>query len=108
MKLDQCDYHGNTPLHLAAGSGHHSVIQLLLSAGASCNIINNEGETALDLARMKGHTKVCVLVHFKVSFSCLLLQIRLVYGVSCIWVQAIQVLEGANALENQADGEFSR
>ena len=56
--VDQPDYHGNTALHLAAGSGHVELVKLLVQGGAQVNLLNNERELPLDLARLKGHVKV--------------------------------------------------
>jgi ankyrin repeat protein len=40
---------GNTALHLAAASGHASVLQLLLDSGVPADLRNQAGKTALDL-----------------------------------------------------------
>ncbi|MGB4545415.1 MAG: ankyrin repeat domain-containing protein, partial [Smithellaceae bacterium] len=45
------DLDGNTPLHLAARSSPDRVIRLLIKKGASPYLKNNEGKTALDIAR---------------------------------------------------------
>ena len=47
---NQCDYTGNTPLHIAALFGNTSVAQTLLeTAGAEVNASNKLGSTPLDL-----------------------------------------------------------
>ena len=42
---------GTTPLHSAARSRTPANIQVLLDAGADASLVNNDGETALDIAR---------------------------------------------------------
>ena len=43
---------GNTALHVAAARGHDTVIEVLVSNGATLDVTNNEGETPLALARV--------------------------------------------------------
>jgi len=46
---------GATPLHWAAEEGHFEVAQLLLRFGAKLDVRNRQGETAVDLATLRGH-----------------------------------------------------
>lgn len=46
---------GGTPLHTAAFLGDTEVAELLLARGADPRIANNEGRTAVDVARERGH-----------------------------------------------------
>ena len=48
-------------LHAAAAKGHAGVVQALLEAGAALDALTNDGETALQLARSRGHDS-CVAV----------------------------------------------
>ncbi|XP_045188877.2 uncharacterized protein LOC123546559 isoform X2 [Mercenaria mercenaria] len=45
MKLEKTG--GNRPVHLAATYGYYRIIELLVNAGAICNLLNDSGETAL-------------------------------------------------------------
>ena len=54
---------GNTPLHVAALNGYIDIVRLLLEQpGIDTTRINNEGKTALDLAREKGHSEIAQLL----------------------------------------------
>ena len=46
---------GATPLHLATRRGNKDVAEVLIDYGADTNILNNEGQTALEIATIKGH-----------------------------------------------------
>eukprot|EP01048_Picozoa_sp_COSAG05_P018846 COSAG05_NODE_2833_length_2590_cov_1.761943_4_plen_88_part_00 len=48
--LNQGDHRQWTPLHVAAAGGFVGVTKLLLAAGCSSSLRNNEGLTALELA----------------------------------------------------------
>ncbi|KAK7278406.1 hypothetical protein RJT34_23434 [Clitoria ternatea] len=50
--------HGGTPLHHAAKRGLESTVKLLLLHGANALVLNDECLTALEVARIKGHTNV--------------------------------------------------
>lgn len=45
-----------TPLHEAAAEAHRATVQYLISRGADCSIKNDEGKTALQVARKSGIT----------------------------------------------------
>ncbi|XP_019432759.1 PREDICTED: putative E3 ubiquitin-protein ligase XBAT34 isoform X2 [Lupinus angustifolius] len=47
-----------TPLHHAAKRGLESIVKLLLSHGANALVLNDDCQTALEVARAKGHTNV--------------------------------------------------
>jgi Lysine methyltransferase/Ankyrin repeats (3 copies) len=49
---------GDTPLHVAARSGHLDVVAYLLSVDADDRLTNNQGETPEDIARRRGHAHV--------------------------------------------------
>jgi len=49
---------GNTLLHSAVVSGDIREVQRLLAAGASPNIANREGQTALRVAAILGHDDI--------------------------------------------------
>jgi len=53
---------GHTPLHLAAKAGQLGVVKALLEAGANVSLKDNEGKTALDLARARPDHSGCVKV----------------------------------------------
>lgn len=55
------DHVTRTALMSAAAEGKLEMVRLLLEAGATANLKNNLGETALDLAIRGGHTKVTEL-----------------------------------------------
>ncbi|HEX4744306.1 MAG TPA: ankyrin repeat domain-containing protein [Candidatus Limnocylindria bacterium] len=48
--------HGWTPLHGAAESGDRELVELLLDRGADPRARNDDGRSALDLARARDHT----------------------------------------------------
>ncbi|KAH7515526.1 uncharacterized protein LOC107428353 isoform X2 [Ziziphus jujuba] len=52
--VNALDSDGYTALMLAASGGHAEVCELLISFGASCEIVNARQETALSLARKNG------------------------------------------------------
>jgi hypothetical protein len=53
--INEQDYHGNTPLHLAAMTGMHEAVPLLLQSKADVLVLNYSGWSALDEAVSYGH-----------------------------------------------------
>ncbi len=56
--VTETDGDGNTPLLIAARTGHEKIVQLLLNAGANLNAIDKEGNTPLHIATREGHGNV--------------------------------------------------
>ena len=56
LPLDVQDDMGMTALHIAAEKGHLEACELLLEAGARCDLTSFGGETPLQLARFFRHT----------------------------------------------------
>jgi hypothetical protein len=60
--IDKANNQGMTPLMVAAQKGENIVIPALLATGVPLNAQNNEGKTALDLAREANHTTTIKLL----------------------------------------------
>mmetsp|Transcript_66979 Transcript_66979/g.178228 ORF Transcript_66979/g.178228 Transcript_66979/m.178228 type:complete len:261 (-) Transcript_66979:531-1313(-) len=56
---------GSTPLHSAAVTNRHNVIQLLLDNGADESLEDDDGFTAYDQAKQEGHSDVLALLQVK-------------------------------------------
>jgi formylglycine-generating enzyme required for sulfatase activity len=56
---------GETPLHLAAASGHEAIVALLMDHGARLNSRTREGQTPFDLASAKGHSTIVAMLRQK-------------------------------------------
>ncbi|CAJ1985822.1 6-phosphofructo-2-kinase/fructose-2 -6-biphosphatase [Leishmania donovani] len=52
------DYNGCTPLHVAAGEGNQAIVRVLLSFGANVVAVDNNGRTPLDCAAANRHSGV--------------------------------------------------
>jgi ankyrin repeat protein len=52
------DFNGQTPMHLAAVSGQERVVELLVTARADVNVVDDNGWTPLHLASFAGNTRV--------------------------------------------------
>ncbi|KAM0833205.1 hypothetical protein ACQ4PT_064408 [Festuca glaucescens] len=62
--------HNGTALHHAAKKGLELTVHLLLSHGANPFITNDDCNTALDLAREKGHVNVVRAIEARISLFC--------------------------------------
>lgn len=60
--VNQSWENGRTALHTAASGNHIELIKLLLSVGAARDARLTSGETALDLARAKGHQEAVIVL----------------------------------------------
>ena len=58
-------YYGATPLHLASRKGNKDVAEVLIDYGADTNILNNEGQTALEIATIEGQESFVQFLHSK-------------------------------------------
>merc|ERR1711998_72685 len=56
--MDMGDEDGCTPLHYAAWGGKKGTVIALLRAGASTDVANKDGKTALHEAESKGHQPI--------------------------------------------------
>ncbi|XP_051128107.1 putative E3 ubiquitin-protein ligase XBAT35 [Andrographis paniculata] len=59
---------GGTPLHHAARRGLEQTVNLLLSHGANALEMNDEYQTPLDIARLKGHGNVVRAIEGRICF----------------------------------------
>jgi len=62
-KLDACDLHQRSALHLAASAGHVDIVKALLDAGSKIDLRDRAGRTAWLEAAAHGHVKTlkCLL-----------------------------------------------
>ncbi|MBN8828201.1 MAG: ankyrin repeat domain-containing protein [Sphingobacteriia bacterium] len=60
--IDIQDEDGNTPLIISLKDKQHKIAELLIRAGADTQIKNNEGNTALDLARKNDNSYLIKLI----------------------------------------------
>ncbi|GJN91080.1 hypothetical protein Rhopal_004095-T1 [Rhodotorula paludigena] len=60
--INERDSYGYTPLHLATDRGHAPVVKVLLEAGADRALADEDGNTALDLARLAEHDDLVALL----------------------------------------------
>jgi ankyrin repeat protein len=51
-------FHGTHPLHEAAFLGRADLVELLISLGAKQTARNDKNESAADIARHRGHTRI--------------------------------------------------
>lgn len=63
----QGPYNGYTALHDAVWQNNVGVAEVLINAGANLHIQSNSGETPLEFARSKGHTKIAQMIERKLA-----------------------------------------
>ncbi|KAF2012750.1 hypothetical protein BU24DRAFT_395880 [Aaosphaeria arxii CBS 175.79] len=59
VQIDRQDREGRTALYWAANYGFLEVVQVLVSWNADLQVKTCEGRTAIEVARLQGHTEVC-------------------------------------------------
>ncbi|KVH91505.1 putative E3 ubiquitin-protein ligase XBAT35 isoform X1 [Cynara cardunculus var. scolymus] len=84
--------HAGTPLHHAAKRGLEQMVKLLLSNGANALVLNDDCQTALDVARVKGYSNV----------------VRAIENHICLFSGWLQELYGPGFLELLAPQLLSR
>ncbi|ORC93374.1 putative 6-phosphofructo-2-kinase/fructose-2,6-biphosphatase [Trypanosoma theileri] len=57
--VNERDYNGGTPLHVAAFEGNEAIVRVLVSFGADIMAMDNMGRTPLDWAAANRHSSVC-------------------------------------------------
>ena len=62
--IEAINKYSNTPLHLAAWSGHTSVVEILVGEGARIEVIN-KNKTPMQMAAQSGHTDTVKLLKSK-------------------------------------------
>ncbi|XP_064466845.1 ankyrin repeat and SAM domain-containing protein 6-like isoform X1 [Ornithodoros turicata] len=62
LSVNEQDFEGTAPLHVAAANGYESLVESLISRGAEIDLPNASGWTALMQAARHGHTSVVSLL----------------------------------------------
>lgn len=65
--INNTDGQGRTPLFWASYSGYSDVVRYLIDQGANVNIKNQDGKTALDIARDKSHYIIVMLLEKEIN-----------------------------------------
>ena len=61
VTINAADKHGNTPLYYAIKNKHIEIVKLLI-ADSDINVVNNDGETILDIAIRNGYTEIIAVI----------------------------------------------
>ena len=56
--LTTSDSRGNTPLHLAVINNQFTMVEYLLEVGCNCKLVNTSGQTAGQIAQVRGYSAV--------------------------------------------------
>lgn len=56
--MNQCDYDGRTPLHVAVFMGHEDVVQFLIHNGGDPDTLDRFGNTPIKEAERQGHKRI--------------------------------------------------
>uniref|UniRef100_F7BXJ6 [histone H3]-lysine(9) N-methyltransferase n=1 Tax=Monodelphis domestica TaxID=13616 RepID=F7BXJ6_MONDO len=67
--LHAVNYHGDTPLHIAARESYHDCVLLFLSRGADPELRNKEGDTAWDLTPERSDVWVALQLNRKLRLG---------------------------------------
>ncbi len=67
-QLEEQDFQGNTPLHLAVIQGHENWVKALLDAGAGLTVQNELGETPLHISCKSGNEDIVRLLLSKMHY----------------------------------------
>lgn len=62
LDLAECDWNGNTPLHIAASEGYKEILVALLDAGAPTRCLNMDQHTPLGLVNKVKHPDIATLL----------------------------------------------
>ncbi len=79
--VNEQNYNGYTPLHMAVEGGYNNIIELLIKYGSDVNVTTNDGVSPLFLAVKKGYIEVVkVLLHNMADANlCLVFCIYFIY-----------------------------
>lgn len=58
IDVNQCNKHGESAIHIAAGFGRLEVIEILISHGANLGQLDNLGDSPITWAARQGHPDV--------------------------------------------------
>ena len=58
--VDDVNIEGDTAMHVACRQGHVDIVNLLLTNGASLNVLNMQGLTCLETAAQAGSSEVAL------------------------------------------------
>ena len=62
VNLNEMDYDGRAPVHLAAAEGHLNIIEFFIKEGLELNPKDRWGGTPIDDAKNGGHKKIVTVL----------------------------------------------